>query len=272
LTALIKAVTVLTISNIIYLRQNYVICCNHCKRGLISMFQLEDTTKTDSRKILALIALTGASFMAYNAGNYLSKAGVVYYTICALALLLNYRRAALLLWAAVGAHTVLVGYALWGWQAAQVVPCIYCFGAAGFALLAATVYVRLVAAVLPVLLITCFGYAWPYVFADNEQPGVNRQPGPEAQYQTSGQQPENQSPEVKPGADAIKGTTASTAQPVVGSIQTETQQEQTPAVTDPDSRQGNTPGTKVSGNVTPGGKPDSGMAEEPPEPASAGSG
>jgi hypothetical protein len=155
------------------------------------MFQLENTTKTDIRKIIALIALTGASFMAYNAGNYLSKAGVVYYTICALALLLNYRRAALLLWAAVGAHAVLVGYALWGWQAAQAVPCIYCFGAAGFALLAATVYVRPVAAVLPVLLIACVWYVWPFLFSVNTLGGEERWPGIESLFQTRVQQPES---------------------------------------------------------------------------------
>jgi hypothetical protein len=235
------------------------------------MFQLENTTKTDSRKILALIALTGASVMAYNAGNYLSKAGVVYYTICALALLLNYRRAALLLWAAVGAHAVLVGYALWGWQSAQVVPCIYCFGAAGFALLAATVYARPVAAVLPALLIACLGYAWPYVFADKTSGGAEQQPSIELQYQTSGQQPEYQSPGVKPDAAAVKDTTAPTAQPGVGSIQTETQQEQKPAATAPDSQQGNTPDTNVSGNVTPEVKPDNGTADKPAEPASTGS-
>jgi len=235
------------------------------------MFQLENTTKTDSRKILALIALTGASVMAYNAGNYLSKAGVVYYTICALALLLNYRRAALLLWAAVGAHAVLVGYALWGWQSAQVVPCIYCFGAAGFALLAATVYARPVAAVLPALLIACLGYAWPYVFADKTSGGAEQQPSIELQYQTSGQQPEYQSSGVKPDAAAVKDTTAPTAQPGVGFIQTETQQEQKPAATAPDSQQGNTPDTNVSGNVTPEVKPDNGTAEKPAEPASTGS-
>jgi hypothetical protein len=231
------------------------------------MFQMENTKKTDSRKILALIALTGASVMAYNAGNYLSKAGVVYYTICALALLLNYRRAALLLWAAVGVHAVLVGYALWGWQSAQVVPCIYCFGAAGFALLAATVYARPVAAVLPVLLIVCFGYAWPYIFADKTSGGAEPQPGIELQYQTSGQQPGNQSPEVKTGAAAVKDTATPAAQPDVGSIQTETQQEQKPAATDPDSQQGNTTDTNVSGNVTP----DSGTAKKLQEPASTGS-
>ena len=235
------------------------------------MFELENTTKTESRKFLAMIALTGAAIMAYYAGNYLSKVGVFYYAISAIALLLNYRRSSLLLWAAVGAHAVLVGYSLWQWQAAQVQPCIYCFGAAGFALLAATAYTRLAAAIVPALLIASVWMAWPYVFADNGQPGFNQQPGLETQYQTSGQQPENQTPEVKPDTAAVEGATAPTTQPGADSIQAKTQQENTPAAAGTDSQQGNTPDPNVSGNVKPEVKPDSVTAEKPAEPASTGS-
>ena len=238
------------------------------------MFQLENTTKTDSRKFLALIALAGAAACANAAGNYLAYIGTVYYAVCAMAILLNFRNTALLLWAAVGAHAVLVGYALWGWQAAQIVPCIYCFGAAGFALLAATIYTRLAAAVLPLLLIAGVWYAWPSVFADKGQPGVNQQPGVEAQYQTPVQQPENQPAVINPAAAADTGTNNPAAQAGGASIQSKTEQEQT-AVTAPaatsDIPQGNTTDPNVTGTVTPEVKPDSGTPEKPAEPVKPGS-
>jgi hypothetical protein len=234
------------------------------------MFELGNTTKTDRRKFLALLALTGAIIMAYNAGNYLSRAGIFYYAVTAIALLVNYRRSYLLLWAAVGMHAVLVGYALWQWQAAHAVSCIYCFGAAGFALLAASVYTRPAAAIVPALLAASVWMAWPYVFADITNGGAE-QPGIESQYQIPDQQPENQEPEVKPEAAIVNGTTAPTAQSGLDSVQSKTQQEQTPAVTAPDSRQGNTPDTNISGAVTPEVEPDSGPAEKPAEPAGTGS-
>ena len=239
------------------------------------MFQLENTTKTDSRKFLALLALAGAAASANGAGNYLAYAGTTYYAICAMAILLNFRRASLLLWAAVGVHAVLVGYALWGWQTAQIVPCIYCFGAAGFALLAATIYTRMAAAVLPLLLIAGVWYAWPSIFADKGQPGVNQQPGVEAQYQTPVQQPENQPAVVSPAAAADAGTNVPAAQAGGDSAQTEKQQEQTmvtaPATVTPDIPQGNTPDPNVPGTVTPEVKPDSGTPEKPAEPVKPGS-
>jgi hypothetical protein len=239
------------------------------------MFPLENTTKTDSRKFLALIALAGAAASANGAGNYLSYAGTIYYAICAMAILFNYRSAATLLWAAVGAHAVLVGYALWSWQTAQIVPCIYCFGAAGFALLAATIYTRLVAAVLPLLLIAGVWYAWPSIFADKGQPGVTQQPGIEAQYQTPVQQNNNQPAAVNPDAAADTGTKAPTAPTGGASMLNETQQEQTagtsPAATIPDIPQGNTLDPGVSGPVTPEVKPDSGVPEKPAEPVKPGS-
>ncbi len=239
------------------------------------MFQLENTTKTDSRKFLALLALAGAAASANGAGNYLAYAGTTYYAICAMAILLNFRRASLLLWAAVGAHAVLVGYALWGWQTAQIVPCIYCFGAAGFALLAATIYTRLAAAVLPLLLIAGVWYAWPSTFADKGQPGVSQQPGVEAQYQTPVQKPENQPAAVNPDTAADVGTNVPTAQAGEDTIQSKTQQEQTaatvPAAATPDTPQGSTPDPNVPGTVTPEVKPDSGTPEKPAEPGNTGS-
>ena len=239
------------------------------------MFQLENTTKTDSRKFLALLALAGAAASANGAGNYLAYAGTTYYAICAMAILLNFRNTALLLWAAVGAHAVLVGYALWGWQTAQILPCIYCFGAAGFVLLAATIYTRMAAAVLPLLLIAGVWFAWPSVFADKGQPGVNQQPGVEAQYQTPVQQPENQPAVVSPAAAADVGTNVPAAQAGGGSAQTKKQQEQTaattPTATIPDIPQGNIPDPNVSGTVIPEVKPDSGTGEKPAEPVKPGS-
>jgi hypothetical protein len=239
------------------------------------MFQLENTTKTDSRKFLTLIALTGAAASANGAGNYLAYAGTMYYAICAMAILFSFRRTAFLLWAAVGTHAVLVGYALWGWQTAQVTPCIYCFAAAGFALLAATIYTRLAAAVLPLLLIAGVWYAWLSIFADKGQPVVTHQPGIEAQYQTSVQQNDYQPAAVNPDAAADIGTNVPTAQSGGDSIQNKTQQEQTavtaPAAITPDIPQGNTPDPNVSGAVTPEVKPDSGTAEKPEEPGNTGS-
>jgi hypothetical protein len=236
------------------------------------MFQLENTTKTDSRKFLALIALAAAAAAAYGAGNYLAYTGTVYYAICAMAILLNFRRTALLLWAAVGVHAVLVGYALWGWQTAQVTPCIYCFGAAGFVLLAATIYTRLAAAVLPLLLIAGVWYAWPSIFADQGQPVFNQQTGIEAPYQTPVQQPENQPAVVNPDTAADTGTNVPAAQNGRDPIQSKTPQEQTavtaPAAATPDTPQGNTPDPNVA---TPEVKPDSGTAEKPAEPGSTGS-
>jgi hypothetical protein len=235
------------------------------------MFQLENTTNTDSRKFLTLIALAGAAASANGAGNYLAYAGTIYYAICAMAILLNFRRAAVLLWAAVGAHAALVGYALWSWQTAQIVPCIYCFGAAGFALLAATIYTRLAAAVLPLLLIAGAWYAWPSIFADKGQPGITQQPGIEAQYQTPVQQDDNQPAVVKTDAATDIGKTAPKAQNGGDPIQTVTQQEQaaatTPVPTNPENTQGGSTDPVVPGDV----KPDSGTVGKPAEPGNTGS-
>lgn len=232
----------------------------------------ESTKIFEGRKILALVALAGAAASAYGAGNYLAYAGTIYYTICAAAVILNYRRTALLLWAAVGAHAVLVGYGMWNWQTAQVIPCVYCFGAAGFALLAATVYTRLPAAIAPALLIAVVGYAWPYLFADSGQAGVIQQ---QTQSQTTEQQTGNQPVEAKSDTAGETGKADLATQPGSDTTQAETQQEQTaatiPTATNPDSQQGNTPNPNISGNVTPDVKPGSTTTEKPPEPAKPGS-
>ncbi|MFX4262412.1 hypothetical protein ACOBQJ_09425 [Pelotomaculum propionicicum] len=239
------------------------------------MSDTESMKKVDIRKILALIALAGASVMAYGAGNYLSYTGVTYYAICAAAVILNFNRAVLLLWAAVGVHAVLVGYGLWNWQSANIVPCIYCFGAAGFALLAASAYTRLAAAAAPVFLIAVTWYAWPYLFTDNGQAGVPQQ----TQTQTTEQQPEN-----KPTADVNfdpAGEITKTdqdSQTVSAATQSEIPPEQT-GVSDqaanPANQQGSTPASNDPGDKPadkPEDKPGNGTAEQPPAPDKPGSG
>lgn len=223
--------------------------------------------KPDPRKILALIALSGAAVSAYFAGNYLSYVGISFYVICAAAILLNCNRAVLLLWAAVCAHILLVGYSLWNWQSAQVFPCTYCFGAAGFALLAATVYTRLAAALATVLLIAITWYAWPYVFTEKSQGVIQQQ----TQNQAAEQQAVDQQVDVRPDPAGETGKTSPVAQSEVAP-QTEARQEQTgvstPAAPNPDGEQGDVPGPNVTGEDKPGG----GTAEQPPEPDKPGSG
>lgn len=241
------------------------------------MSDQESLKKPDPRKILALIALAGASIMAYRAGNYLSYVGITYYVVCAAAIILNYRRSAFLLWAAVVAHVVLVGYGLWNWQSDNVVPCIYCFGAAGFALLAATVYTRLAAALAPVFLIAITWYTWPYLFTDKGQAGVIQQ---QTQSQATEQQAVDQTVDVRSDPAGETGKT----RPVDNTgaaVQTETRQEQTvvstPAATNPGGDQGDVPDPNVTGEDKPGDKPEdkpedkpgSGTTEQPPEPEPA---
>ncbi len=139
------------------------------------------------RKILALLALAAAAASAYNAVGYLVYGGITYYTICAIAILFNFRKSNLLLWGAVGVHAVLVGYSLWSWETAHIMPCIYCFGAAGFALLAATVYTKLPVAILPALLIAGVWFAWPHLFSLENQAGASSKPVVENQLQPGDQ-------------------------------------------------------------------------------------
>jgi len=238
----------------------------------------------DLRKILALIALAAAATSAYNAVGYLVYGGITYYTICAIALLLNLRKANLLLWGAVGVHAVLVGYSLWGWQTAQIIPCIYCFGAAGFALLAATVYTRLPVAILPALLIAGVWFAWPHLFYLDNQAGATGQPVVENQYQAGNQAGVTDKPD--PGGDnsvvsqpASAEKTGSSGEASADSQVTKngssdattTTITTTPAeTTNPDTGQGNTqdPGQDpgAAGNTTPAVNPGSGEITQPADP------
>lgn len=232
------------------------------------MFDPESSKKVDARKIIALIALAGASAMAYGAGNYLSYVGVAYYFICAAAILLNFSRAGLLLWAAVGAHMLLTAYSVWNWQAAGIIPCQYCFGAAGFVLIAATALYRLPAVILPVLLVTCAWYAWPFMFSDNGQAGVIQQ---QTQSQTTEQQAADQAVEARPESTGESGKSVPATQTGSAAGQAETRPEQTgaaiPAVTSLDSGHGDVPVPEVTGEEKPEDKPeDSGTAEQTPEP------
>ncbi|NPV89515.1 MAG: hypothetical protein HPY50_01910 [Firmicutes bacterium] len=122
------------------------------------------------QRSLAILALVGAIIASYNAGNILAYTGIAYYILCIVALLMNYTRANLLLWAAVGVHVGLTSYAFWRWQALGIIPCHFCLMAAGFALAAAVVYYRPKLAVLPLALMLVVGYTWPYIFAvENNQ-------------------------------------------------------------------------------------------------------
>ena len=117
------------------------------------------------QNFLILLCLAGAIYSAYNVGNSLSWAGILYYTLCILAVLKNNRRVLHLLWAAVGIHAVLISYSLWQWSHLQVVPCHYCFAAAGLLLTAAVTRIKLPAVILPLILMVGVGFAWPWIFA-----------------------------------------------------------------------------------------------------------
>ena len=43
------------------------------------------------QKVLVVLCLAGAVWAAYNVGNLLSWAGIIYYLICALAVIRNHR-------------------------------------------------------------------------------------------------------------------------------------------------------------------------------------
>ncbi|MEN6349870.1 MAG: hypothetical protein ABFD08_10800 [Syntrophomonas sp.] len=116
------------------------------------------------KRILVFLALMGAITAAYFKGNALAYLGILYYSICAIAVLFNYHRTNLLLWGAVAVHCVLVGYILWNWTFSSIVPCRYCMTAAGFALLAAITWQKKSLAVLPVILMLVVWYWWPTIF------------------------------------------------------------------------------------------------------------
>ncbi len=239
------------------------------------MFDPESSKKVDARKIIALIALAGASAMAYGAGNYLSYVGVAYYVICAAAILLNFSRAGLLLWAAAGAHILLAVYSVWNWQAAGIIPCQYCFGAAGFVLIAATALYRLPAVILPVLLMTAVWLAWPSMLSNNGQTGVNQR---QTKSQTIEQQALDQPVEARTESTGESGKTVPTTQTGSTAAQVETRLEQTGAATPADttvhSGLGDGPAPDVTAEDKPGDKPGDkpedkpggGTAEQTPEP------
>ncbi|MHB8158716.1 MAG: hypothetical protein ACYDEQ_15250, partial [Desulfocucumaceae bacterium] len=112
------------------------------------------------KRVLVILALAGAITAAYGSGNYLSYAGISYYIVCIIAVLLNYQRSNLLLWAAVGFHALLTGYAVWRWQAAGIAPCSYCLTAAGLALVAAVAHYRPKLAIAPIILMMVIWYGW----------------------------------------------------------------------------------------------------------------
>lgn len=115
--------------------------------------------------VLSLLAISSAS--AYYVGDLLSWMGIAYYFACALAELRGYRKAHLMLWAAVGAHAALTGYSLHNWYIEGIEPCPYCFAAAGCILIAAAARTRLKAAVYPAVLVLAVGYSWPWLFASS---------------------------------------------------------------------------------------------------------
>jgi hypothetical protein len=96
------------------------------------IFGSKESRYWDIRKIFALLALVAAIVAARGAGNYLAYAGVSYYLICIIAILLRFRRAGCLLWFAVGVHVLLTGWSLWSWHTELIIPCHYCLWAAGF--------------------------------------------------------------------------------------------------------------------------------------------
>lgn len=116
------------------------------------------------KRVFVLLALAGAIVAAYFKGNALAYLGIFYYSICAVAVLLNYHRTNILLWGAVAVHCVLVSYILWDWTFSSIVPCRYCMTAAGFALLAAVTWQKKSLAFLPVLLMLVVWYWWPTIF------------------------------------------------------------------------------------------------------------
>lgn len=235
------------------------------------MFDPESSKKVDARKITALIALAGASAMAFGTGNYLSYVGIAYYVICAAAILLSFSRVGLLLWAAVGAHILLTAYSVWNWQAAGTIPCQYCIGAAGFVLVAATALYRLPAVILPVLLVTTVWYAWPSIFSNNGQAGVIQQ---QTQSQTTEQQAVDQPVEARPESTGEIDKYLPITQAGNAAGKAENRPEQTgaatPAVTSLDSGQGDVPVPNFSGEDKPGDKPEDkpggGTVEQTPEP------
>lgn len=124
---------------------------------------------------IILLCLAGAVYSAYNVGNPLSWAGIVYYALCAFAVLRRDSRALPMLLVAVGIHAGLISYSLWQWKELKTIPCHYCFAAAGFVLAAAVTRMKLPAVILPLMVMVGVGFAWPWIFAVQQVP-PNAQP------------------------------------------------------------------------------------------------
>lgn len=226
---------------------------------------LERIKELGVRRLLAIVALTGAIGAAYGASSILTWPGIAYYTLCIAALLfIKDRRVVYLLWFAVLFHAVItVGYSLWLWQTQQIIPCIYCFSAFCFALIAAVVMYRLPVAVLPVLLMAGMLYAWPYAFA--LEPKATASPGntevqqvvspAETEQATTGNTAGSQNDNTGPVETGKVQTTTptSSSRPVVS---------ESPQVTQPDSgtQTGNT--TQPDNTTPPENTPPDGSAGE----------
>lgn len=116
-------------------------------------------------KILVMTLLLVSSASAYYVGDLLSWTGIAYYSICAVAIFKDYHKAHIMLWAAVGVHSILVGYSMLNWFQEGIEPCPYCFTSAGCILIAATVRTKPAAVVLPAVLVFSVAYSWTWLFA-----------------------------------------------------------------------------------------------------------
>lgn len=110
------------------------------------------------KKVIVVSVLAGAIAMSILAQGVFTWAGIIYYALCAAAVIKKYKYALVMLWAAVVVHTALVGYSLYSTQI-----CPYCLAAAGFVLVAAVAAWKPAITVLPALLIAGIWYAWPWI-------------------------------------------------------------------------------------------------------------
>lgn len=124
--------------------------------------------KLGTQRILAVLALIAAIGAAFGSGDLLAYIGIAFYLLCIAALFMKHPQAHLLLWTAVGVHTILVSFSLWRWQALGVTPCHFCFLAAGSALVAAVVYYQPRLALVPLGLMLAVGFSWSALFGSNE--------------------------------------------------------------------------------------------------------
>ena len=147
------------------------------------------------QKALVVLCLAGAVWAAYNVGNILSWAGIIYYLICALAVIRNHSWVRIFLWTAVGVHSILIGYSIWQWNYFQIEPCPYCYAAAGLVLAAAVGQTRFPVIVLPAMLMLGVGFSWSWIYASPNNLQFN--PPAEVQMKTT-TNPEKTANKVKP--------------------------------------------------------------------------